>query len=99
MKLEAPVAEAEASVGTTESAEPLASDLPPDNANPLRPAPTPEGAPVAPVAAAAAWDSGGQATPTTPVASGIATLPSGMNKTMTAVDCNATTLSGRAGGP
>jgi hypothetical protein len=53
MEREAPVAEAEASVGTTESADPLASDLPPDNANPLRPAPTPEGAPVAPVAAAA----------------------------------------------
>jgi hypothetical protein len=53
MEREAPRAEAEASVGTTESADPLASDLPPDNANPLRPAPTPEGAPVAPVAAAA----------------------------------------------
>jgi hypothetical protein len=36
-----------------------------------------EGAPVAP-----AWGAGDQATPTTPVASGIATLPSGMNKTM-----------------
>jgi hypothetical protein len=49
-----PSTQAEAEAGTTESADPLASDLPPDNANPLRPAPTPEGAPVAPVAAAAA---------------------------------------------
>jgi hypothetical protein len=43
----ASAAAAAAAAGTTASADPLTSDLPPDNANPLRPAPTPEAAPEA----------------------------------------------------
>jgi hypothetical protein len=80
MELEAPVAEGE----PVQRQNPLRAQeaeaniaYGPEAAPEAAPEAEPEAAPVTP-----AWGAGDQATPTTPVASGIATLPSGMNKTM-----------------
>jgi hypothetical protein len=72
-------AEAAAAAAPVTDRDPRTSDLPADNQNPLRAEVVSE---ETVAVETPAWDSGGQATPTTPVASGIATLPSGMNKTM-----------------
>jgi hypothetical protein len=72
-------AEAAAAAAPVTDRDPRTSDLPADNQNPLRAEVVSE---ETVAVETPAWDSGGQARQTAPSASGIATLPNGMNKTM-----------------